>query len=306
MSNLHVVFGSGQIGSRVARLLQARGDRVRVVARHPTGGDETRAGDARDLDFAASAGEGATTVIDCMNPPYHKWKDELIAVGKGSLHAAQHNHAKLVALDCLYMYGAPDGPMTEQTPNAPCSKKGELRVQLAELRLRSGHPVAIGRASDFFGPGLTQSWWSPRALTRLANGKAMELCGDADQPHSYSFADDVAAGLVSLATSDATGIWHLPTLPAITTRELAAHVVPKPKMTRLSPLMLRTIGIFQPFMKELIEMGYQWEKPFILDDSKFRARFASEPTPLAEQVAATRLDVTRNRQTSSAPIARTD
>ncbi len=306
MSNLHVVFGAGQIGSRVARMLQARGDRVRVVARHPHGGDETRTGDARDLDFAAAAGEGATTVIDCMNPPYHKWKDELIPLGKASLHAAQKNNAKLVALDCLYMYGAPDGPMTEQTPNAPCSKKGELRVQLAELRLRSGHPVAIGRASDFFGPDLQQSWWSSRALTRLANGRAMELCGDPDQPHSYSFADDVAAGLVALATSDVTGIWHLPTLPAMTTRELAARLVPNPKMTRLSPLLLRTIGIFQPFMKELIEMGYQWDKPFVLDDSKFRARFGVEPTPLAEQVAAIRPNVYRGRRSASAPSARTE
>jgi nucleoside-diphosphate-sugar epimerase len=287
MSNLHVVFGSGQIGSRVARLLQARGDRVRVVARHPHGGDETRAGDGRDLEFAAAAGNGATTVIDCMNPPYHKWKDDLIAMGKGSLHAAQQNNAKLVALDCLYMYGAPDGPMTEQTPNAPCSKKGQLRVELANLRLDSGQPVAIGRASDFFGADLGQSWWSPRALTRLLNGKAMELSGDPDQPHSYSYADDVAAGLVALATSDATGVWHVPTLPAMTTRELAARLVPNPKFTKLSPLLLRAIGIFQPFMKELIEMSYQWEKPFVFDDSAFRARFGIEPTPLADQVSAT-------------------
>jgi nucleoside-diphosphate-sugar epimerase len=287
MSNLHVVFGAGQIGSRIARLLQDRGDRVRVVARHPHGGTETRAGDARDLTFAAAAAEGATSVIDCMNPPYHKWKDDLLAIGNGSLHAAKTSGAKLVALDCLYMYGAPDGPMTEQTPNAPCSKKGQLRVELADLRLNSGHPVAIGRASDFFGPDLAQSWWSPRAFSRLLAGKAMELTAEPDQPHSYSYADDVAKGLVALATSDATGIWHLPTLPAISTRELAAQIVAKPKLTRLSPLLLRTIGIFQPFMKELIEMSYQWEKPFVLDDSKFRARFSIEPTPLADQVATT-------------------
>jgi nucleoside-diphosphate-sugar epimerase len=134
----------------------------------------------------------------------------------------------------------------------------------------------------------------------------MELLGDPDQPHSYSFADDVATGLVALATSDATGIWHLPTLPATTTRELAARLVPNPKLTRLSPLLLRAIGIFQPFMKELIEMGYQWEKPFVLDDSKFRARFGIEPTPLAEQVAATRPNVYSGRRSSSAPSARTE
>lgn len=287
MSNLHVVFGAGQIGSRIANLLVARGERVRVVSRHPRGGTETMAGDARDLDFAAKAGAGATTVIDCMNPPYHKWKDDLLAMGRGSLHAAEQNNAKLVALDCLYMYGAPDAPMTETTPNAPCSKKGELRVQLADLRLASKHPVAIGRASDFFGPALDQSWWSPRALSRLLSGSRMELSGDPDTRHSYSYADDVAAGLVALATSDATGIWHLPTLPAMTTRELAAHLVAKPAFTKLSPLLLRAIGLFKPFMKELIEMSYQWDKDFVIDDSKFRARFAIAPTPLAQQVATT-------------------
>ena len=287
MSNLHVVFGSGQIGSRVARLLAERGDRVRVVARHPRGGTETLAGDGRDLAFAATAGAGATTVIDCMNPPYHKWQADLLAMGKGSLHAAKASGAKLVALDCLYMYGAPDAPMTEATPNAPCSKKGRLRVELADLRLGSGQPIAIGRASDFFGSGLDSSWWSPRAFARLAAGKGMELLGDPDQPHSYSYADDVARGIVALATSDATGVWHLPTLPAISTRALATQMFANAKFTRLSPLLLRAIGLFQPFMKELIEMGYQWDKPFVIDDGKFRARFGIEPTPLAEQVAAT-------------------
>jgi len=287
MSNLHVVFGAGQIGSRVAKLLLDRGDRVRVVSRHPRGGSETMAGDARDLDFAAKAGAGATTVIDCMNPPYHKWKDDLLAMGRGSLHAAKTSNAKLVALDCLYMYGAPAGPMSETTPNAPRSAKGELRVQLADLRLTSGHPVAIGRASDFFGPALDQSWWSPRALSRLLAGKPMELSGDPDLLHSYSFADDVAAGLVSLATSDETGIWHLPTLPAMTTRALAAHLVATPTFSKLSPLMLRAIGLFKPMMKELIEMSYQWEHPFVIDDAKFRARFGAAPTPLDQQIATT-------------------
>ena len=288
---MNVIFGSGQIGSRIAKLLVDRGEKVRVVARHPHGpaGAESMAGDASDLAFAAAAAKGATTVFDTMNPPYHKWKDELLSLGRGSLHAAKENGAKLVALDCLYMYGAPEGPMTETTPNAPRSKKGELRVQLADLRLGSGVPLAIGRASDFFGPDLVASWWSPRAFGRMLAGKPMEHLGDEDLVHSYSYADDVARGLIELRAVD--GIWHLPTLPAISTRalgeQIAAAMGTTAKFTRMSNLLLRAIGIFQPFMKELIEMSYQWEHPFVIDDRKFRAKFGIEPTPLAEQIATT-------------------
>ena len=299
MSNLHVIFGSGQIGSRVARLLLDRGDRVRVVARHPKApaGAETRAGDARDLAFAAEAATGATTVIDTMSPPYHQWKTDLLPTGTGSLHAATVARARLVAFDCLYMYGAPAGPMVETTAIAPRSRKGTLRAELAELRLaamrRGDVQVTIGRASDFFGVDLAQSYWSVRAFTRLLAGKPVEHMGDVDMPHSYSYADDVARGLVALVDADdATGVWHLPTLPAESTRALGTRVgaalgVDRVSFTRLSPLLLRALGLFAPMMRELIEMGYQWESPFVLDDSKFCARFGFGATPIDEQIATT-------------------
>lgn len=295
---LHVIFGSGQIGTRLARLLSGRGDRVRVVARTPRApaGVETLAGDARDLAFAAEAGRGASVVFDTMNPPYHQWKRQLLPIAAGALHAATTAGAKLVALDCLYMYGAPAGPMTEESPLAPVSRKGALRVELAELRLgahrRGDARVAIGRASDFFGPDLPLSWWSERFFTRVLAGKPAECLGDPDQPHSYTYADDVARGLLALADAgDATGVWHLPTAPAESTRALAARIGEalglRVEMSTMSPLLLRAIGVFVPFMGELPEMAYQWQAPFVLDDAKFRARFGFGATPVAEQVAAT-------------------
>lgn len=295
---LHVVFGAGQIGTRVARLLLDRGDRVRVVARRPhaPAGAETAAGDARDLAFAAEAARGATTVFDTMNPLYHQWKKQLVPIAAGALHGATTAGAKLVALDCLYMYGAPAGPMTEESPHAPVSRKGELRASLAELRLgalrRGEARVAIGRASDFFGPDLAQSWFSERFFTRILAGKPAECLGDPDQPHSYTYADDVARGLVALAgADDATGVWHLPTAPAEPTRALAERIGAalghRVTMTTMSPLLLRALGLFLPMMGELPEMAYQWQAPFVLDDAKFRARFGFGATPVAEQVAAT-------------------
>jgi nucleoside-diphosphate-sugar epimerase len=298
MNKLNVVFGTGQIGTRIARILLGRGERVRVVARRgtPPAGAELAAGDARDNAFAAEASRGAAVVYDTMNPLYHHWKQQLVPVGAGALHGATVAGAKLVALDCLYMYGAPAGPMTEDAPIAPCSKKGALRAELAELRLsalrRGDARVAIGRASDFFGPALPASWWSERFWTRVLAGKPAECLGDPDMPHSYTYADDVARALVALGDhADATGVWHLPTGPAESTRALANRIGKALDLsiafTTMSPLMLRAIGVFAPFMRELPEMAYQWQRPFVLDDTKFRTRFGFGATPIDEQVAAT-------------------
>jgi nucleoside-diphosphate-sugar epimerase len=298
MQALHVVFGSGQIGTRITRSLLASGHRVRVVSRTPAppAGAESAAGDARDVKFAAEAAAGASVIYDCMNPLYQHWKKDLIALGKGSLHAAQVTGAQLVALDCLYMYGAPTGPMSETSPVAPNSRKGALRAELAALRLgaveRGDAHVAIVRGSDFFGPNLPASWWSDRFFTRILAGKPGECLGDPELPHSYTYADDIARAMVTLGgASDIDGVWHVPTVAATSTRELA-QLVGKAlgvaaTMTTMSPLLLRALGLVMPFMGELREMAYQWQVPFVLDDHKFRARFAMEPTPIDVQVAET-------------------
>ncbi|MDC0667421.1 NAD-dependent epimerase/dehydratase family protein [Nannocystis radixulma] len=295
---LHVVLGAGQIGGRLVELLRARGLRVRQVRR--TGGAAGRelvAGDITDLEFARRATEGAAVVYDCMNPAYHRWPQELLPIARGALHGAAHAGARLVALDCLYMYGRPTGPMREDSPNAPCSKKGELRVRLAELRLaadRKGDvPVAIARASDFFGAGLTYSAWNDRFFRRILAGRNGEVFGDPDLPHAYTDVDDVARALATLGASDrAFGqIWHIPTAPAESTRSLARRLARAlgrdVDVAGMPRWLVRTMGLFSPMMRELVEMLYQFEVPFEVDDAKFRAAFGWGATSLDDAAART-------------------
>lgn len=203
---LHLVLGAGQIGTRVASLLLDRGHRVRLVKRGPAGAARPRlewvAGDITDHGFAGSVAQGAAVVYDCLNPLYHQWHDTLFPLAGGALQAARRAGARLVALDCLYMYGRPSGPLREDSPLVPCSVEGELRVRLAELRLsahRAGDVrVSIGRASDFFGADLPYSAFSDRFYQRVLAGKPAECMGDPDLPHSYSYADDVARALALL------------------------------------------------------------------------------------------------------------
>ena len=133
------MLGAGQIGARVRDLLLARGYRVRQVRKSEGApsppGVETLAGDVSQPAFAEAATSGAAAVYDCMNPPYHRWPELLLPMARGALHGATRAGARLVALDCLYMYGRPDGPIGEDSPLRPCSKKGALRVELGELRL---------------------------------------------------------------------------------------------------------------------------------------------------------------------------
>ena len=60
-----------------------------------------------------------------------------------------------------------------------------------------------------------------------------------------------------------------------------------PKMTGMGPLMLRVGGLFIPAARELVEMLYGFEQPFLVDGSKFERTFGLRPTPLRQAVAET-------------------
>ncbi len=301
---LHVIAGAGQIGPMVAERLLARGYRVRMIRRGtfedaPKGAETVRA-NVSDPAAAAEAMRGASVVYHCANPRYHRWPEELVPLARGITAGAAASGARLVVLDNLYMYKlAGDGRLAEDTDIAPVSKKGALRAEAAKVMLdahaRGDVPVVIARAADFFGPSCTRSIFGDRFWKKLFAGKAVEVMGDPDQPHSYSYGPDVADGLVTLAIAEGADVygrvWHVPTLPAESTRvwlsRFAAAAGVAPRFTRLSPFLLKAVGLFMPEAKELPEMMYQWRSPFRLDDSQFRARFAAAPTPLAPALAAT-------------------
>jgi hypothetical protein len=48
---------------------------------------------------------------------------------------------------------------------------------------------------------------------------------------------------------------------------------------------LKIIGLFVPFIKEIIELLYQWEQDYIFDSSKFTKRFPEfRVTPLEDGI----------------------
>ena len=180
----------------------------------------------------------------------------------------------------------------------PCSRKGEIRARAAERLFdahRRGQVRAVsGRASDFYGPRgsltyLGDYFWKP-ALA----GRRVWSPVNPDARHTYHYIPDVAVGLATLgcATEDVLGsAWMLPCQPAGTMRDLIerfsrslghpirVHTVPR--------VVVKAIGLVVPLMREISEMLYQWDEPFVVDDQRFRQRFGMTPTDADAAAQAT-------------------
>ena len=157
-------------------------------------------------------------------------------------------------------------------------------------------PVAIGRASDYFGPrGGAQSNLGDRVFPAALAGKTATVLGDPDQPHTYSYIPDIGEGLAVLGEHpDAPGeVWHLPNDPDTrTTRQLVDIIYrhagqPRAKLRAMPGLLLNALGLVNPTMRELVEMQYQFEEPFIVDSSKIATKLGVSATSTDQAVADT-------------------
>jgi len=301
---LHVLFGSGQVGQPLARILLERGKRVRIVKRSAGGlpaGAELLRGDATDLNFCVEAVRGASTVYHCMNPPYYArvWAELLPRYMDNLIAAAGRSGARLVVLDNVYMLGRPQGkPLDEDTPLRPCSRKGEVRARVAE-RMWEAHRcgdvrATSGRASDFYGPGGTLTHLGDQFWRPAIAGRRGCVLVDPDAIHTYHYIPDVAAGLAALGTAgdDAYGRpWMLPCAPAETMRTLVARFSQELGreigLITVPRTVLKILALVVPFLREIDEMLYQWEEPFQINDRRFRAQFGQGPEDVKRAAADT-------------------
>jgi nucleoside-diphosphate-sugar epimerase len=300
---LHVVLGAtGGAGGALVSELAGRGDRVRAVSRKPAAdlpeGVEQLAADAADPAQTRKACQGATVVYHCVQPPYQRWAAEFPPLTQSIADAAAAAWARLVYADNLYAYGPVHGPITEDLPALATTTKGRIRAVMAE-RLLAAHRsgtlrVAIGRSSDYYGSGGANSVVGDILFGAATTGNRARWLGRLDVPHSLNYLPDVARALLTLgARPEAPGeVWHLPAAQPLTGRgfvELIAAALGGPvKVTATSRLALRLAGVFDPRARETTEMLYQWERPFVVDASKFQRAFGPfEPTPHPQAVATT-------------------
>jgi hypothetical protein len=197
------------------------------------------------------------------------------------------------------MLGRPRGhALNEDTPMNPSSRKGEVRARVAERLFeahRRGEVMATaGRASDFYGPRGTQTAVGDFFWPRVLGGKTAYSPFPLDAVHTYHYIPDVAAGLATIGCADASAYgkpWMLPCAPAGSLRDLitriAKHLERPVKVAQVPTVVINAAGLVVPLMRELAEMTYQWKEPFVIDDSRFRAHFHTEPTDVGVAAAET-------------------
>ena len=303
----HVIFGTGAIGTALAHALRRRGEPVRLVNRSGRlpaslaagGGVEVVAGDARDSAFTTRAAPAAGSCTRCSIRPTTAGRPSSPPSRRACSPPPRAPGPGWSAWRTSTSTGAPPAGRDRGPPAAAHTRKGRLRARMAEALLAAHAAgrvrVAIGRASDYFGPGGgAQSNLGDRVFPAALAGGTAQVLGDPDQPHTYTYIPDIAEALAVLgAHPEAPGeVWHLPNPETRTTRQIVETIYAlagrsRPRLRGMPTWLLRGVGLFNPTVRELVEMRYEFEEPFVVDSSKIERRLGLTATPLDEALART-------------------
>ncbi|MEZ0091123.1 NAD-dependent epimerase/dehydratase family protein [Streptacidiphilus sp. EB129] len=299
--SLHVIVGAGPVGSATALLLAERGDEVRLITRSGSGpehpGVERVKADATDPEALIRLATRATALYHCAQPAYHRWAAEFPALNASILRAAEATGAVLVSIGNLYLYGQVDGPMTEDLPARPNSVKGRVRAELwaAQLAAHDAGRIRAAeiRGSDYLGAGVVSSF-TVMVLPAVLRGRRALAPADVDSPHSWTYTGDMARALVAVADDESAWgrAWHAPTPPPRSIRQLADLAAtmadaPAARTGRMPTALLRLAGLFSADAREIPEVRYQFDHPFVLDSTQAQQAFGLTPTPTEDALRET-------------------
>ena len=294
-----ILGAGGLIGDELATILAAGHEPFRLVGRNPkpVAGGEVFAADLADREQTIRAVAGSDVVHLLVGLKYDLgvWQELWPRIMGNTIEACKRAQAKLIFFDNVYMYGKVDGAMTEETPYAPCSKKGEIRAQIATTLMneaKAGNLRAmIARSADFYGPDTEHGVPNVLVFGPFAKRKTASWLVNAAVPHSLTFTPDAARGVALLAERESAWnqVWHLPTAPDPPTGREFIEMAAKefgvaPKYRVLSRPMLRIAGWFKPLIGESYEMLYQSDSPYLFDSTKFAKEFGFAGTPYREGI----------------------
>lgn len=303
---MQTILGSGgSIGTELAKELSAYTKDIRLVSRNPVKVNDADTLHQADLSVASEihrAIEGSEICYVTLGFEYKTstWREKWTPFITQVVEACIKHGSKLVFFDNVYAIGRDHiHHITEDSPISPSSKKGQVRAAVDRLildRIQDGSLEAIiARAPDFFGPVKKQNSMLLNVVyDNLVKGKSAQWLGNADVVHTMGYTPDLAKGTAMLGnTADAYNqVWNLPAdMNALTGREwvslFASEMNAGDKVQVLPLWSLKLLGLFIPILKEMAEMTYQFDRPYVFDSSKFLEKFNYQPTPNLEAVRQT-------------------
>ena len=278
--------GAGAMGKSIAAACRQQQQRYRVVGRNRDsladafGHDrlaEISTWNPENPGSIRAAARGIDTLIYLVGVPYHRFELHPILLRRTLDGAVAEGIQNILLIGTVYPYGKPQTtPVTEEHPREPHTFKGRMRKE-QEDALLTAHATgkirgAILRLPDFYGPNVERSFLQS-LFQAAARGGTANLIGPIDTPHEFVFVPDVGPVVTALiARTDAYGrAWNLAGVGAITQRDLAERVFrmagSEPRLRVAGKTTLRIMGLFNPLMRELVEMHYLLTSPVLLDDS---------------------------------------
>ena len=300
------IFGWGPTGKATGERLLAQGRRIVVAQRHappalPEGASFVSC-DALDREAVLAAAHGARQIVVAIGFPYvgKVWREAWPKALANFVAASEATGARMVFVDNLYMYGPQAAPLVETMPLSSYGVKPAARSAATRIWMEAAGAgrvkIAALRAPDFYGANVGLSRLGDATIGALAKGKAAFSIGSPDMPHDFAYVPDIARAVTTLldASDSAFGqAWHMPCAPTRTTREileLAAKALGvRLRINALPAQLLPLAGVFSPFLRELKEMRFQWDRPYQVDATKFAKAFWSDVTPLEVGVSKTAL-----------------
>lgn len=317
------LFGAaGAIGGSVASALRAGGRPYRVVGRS-RGSLEAEFGadplaeivtwNPDDPQSVKAAAQGLETLIYLVGVPYWDFRLHPLLMQKTLEGARAAGVSKLLLIGTVYPFGRPQRARVDEShPREPHTFKGWMRKEQEDLVLgahgRDGLQTAILRLPDFYGPNLERSLLY-RAFQAALQGQRADLVGPIDTPHEFVFVPDVGPVVASLIDEPrAYGrAWNLAGAGVTTQRELVERIFSEvgrpPKLRVAGSWMVRALGLFDPFMRELVEMHYLQTTPVLMDDSALRGLLGEvRKTPYHEGIRQTLAAMKGAASSATAPL----
>lgn len=294
---MKTILGTGQLGLTIMGiLLQNNPDEAILLVNRQGKIDvpipqnvQVVAADVTNKNDMLRIAQKSEVIFSCTDVLYPLWADFYPATANALAYALDKTNVSLVFADNLYAYGNVLGAeMMETMPHCAKTKKGKIRAAVINTLLHSGKEfsegVAFVKAADFIGPRIHKGVFGTDFLRRIYGNKTVFLAGKLDAPHTFTYIKDFAKAMIQVGTATDTfgQIWHVPNAPPLTLREwislFEAETGKKIKVVTLPKSLVWLVGFFSPLVKELYEMAYQFEYPYLVNHNKYVARFGNPAT----------------------------
>lgn len=294
---MKTILGTGQLGLAIMQLLLDKNPDEKILLVNRSGelsialpkNVQVTAADVTSKKDMEAIAEKSEIIFSCTDMPYDKWADFYPATANALAYALSKTNAKLVLADNMYSYGNVTGAaMNEQMLHTAKTKKGKIRAGVINTLLLSSQEfnsrVAFVKASDFIGPRIHKGLFGKDFLDSVYNEKTVRLFGNISLPHTFTYIKDFATAMINVGLANDTlgQIWHVPNAPALSLDKwlhLFEVVTNKPIKKSVTPkLVIRIAGLFNSFIKELYEMAYQFENPYLVNHDKYVSRFGNHST----------------------------